>query len=162
VFKIKKELINPFIEAAAQILPQIVNGITFNRTGLLLAKDCAASKEKLAVIILGIVGSVKGRVIYTFENTLACEVAGKMLLEPVQQELTALAGSALAEMTNMVTGRAVALLVGAGYKVDFSPPTLFVGREILVPESDIPAILIPFQTQFGSLNLNVAVKETEK
>ncbi len=162
MFKIKKELINPFIEAAAQILPQIVNGITFNRTGLLLAKDCVASKEKLAVIILGIVGNVKGRVIYTFENTLACEVAGKMLFEPVQEELNDLARSALAEMTNMVTGRAIALLVGAGYRVDFSPPTLFVGREIQVPESDVPAILIPFQTQFGSLNLNVAVKETEK
>lgn len=162
MFKIKKELINPFIEAAAQILPQIVKGITFNRTGLLLAKDCAASKEKLAVIILGIVGNVKGRVIYTLENALACEVAGKMLFEPVQKELNDLARSALAEMTNMVTGRAIALLVSAGYSVDFSPPTLFVGREIQVPESDVPSILIPFQTQFGSLNLNVAVKETEK
>jgi len=162
VFKIKKELINPFIEAAAQILPQIVNGISFTRTGLLLAKDSAVSQEKLAVIILGIVGGVKGRVIYSLENNLACEIAAKMLFEPVQPELNDLARSALSEMTNMVTGRAIALLVSAGYNVDFSPPTLFVGRDIQIPESDVPSILIPFQTQFGSLNLNVAVKEADK
>ncbi|HOD43041.1 MAG TPA: hypothetical protein PKL57_21005, partial [Candidatus Wallbacteria bacterium] len=84
MFKIKKELINPFIEAAAQILPQIVAGITFTRTGLSLAKESVASKEKLAVIILGVVGNVKGRVIYSLESKLACEVASKMLFEPVE------------------------------------------------------------------------------
>jgi len=162
VFKIKKELINPFIEAAAQILPQIVAGITFTRTGLSLAKESVASKEKLAVIILGVVGNVKGRVIYSLESNLACEVASKMLFEPVEEELSSLARSALAEMTNMVTGRAISILVSSGYSVDFSPPTLFVGREIQIPESDIPAILIPFQTQYGSINLNVAIKEIEK
>jgi len=162
VFEIKKELINPFIEAAAQILPQIVQGIEFTRTGLSLAKDVPVSSEKLAIIILGVIGNVKGRIIYSLENKLACEVASKMLFEPVSEELNSLARSALSEMTNMVTGRAISILVSNGYEVDFSPPTLFVGRDIQIPESDIPAILIQFSTQYGNLHLNLAVKEIEK
>lgn len=162
VFKIKKELINPFIEAAAQVLPKIVEGISFNRTGLMLSNDVAMSKEKHAVIVLGVIGNVRGRVIYSLDSELAREIAAKMLCEPVGEELGTMARSALAEMTNMVTGRAITLLVDSGYSVDFSPPTLFMGREIQIPESDVPAILIPFQTQFGYLHLNVAIKEVEK
>ncbi|HBC75650.1 MAG TPA: hypothetical protein DC017_12525 [Candidatus Wallbacteria bacterium] len=162
MFKIKKELINPFIEAATHVLPQIVTGISFNRTGLMISNDVAVSKDRHAVIILGVVGNVKGRVIYSLDNELAREIASRMTLESVSEEMGTLARSALAEMTNMVTGRAIALLVDSGYTVDFSPPTLFMGREIQIPESDVPAILIPFQTQFGLLHINVAIKEVEK
>ncbi|OGM06114.1 MAG: hypothetical protein A2008_00925, partial [Candidatus Wallbacteria bacterium GWC2_49_35] len=117
MFKIKKELINPFIEAATHVLPQIVTGISFNRTGLMISNDVAVSKDRHAVIILGVVGNVKGRVIYSLDNELAREIASRMTLESVSEEMGTLARSALAEMTNMVTGRAIALLVDSGYTV---------------------------------------------
>ncbi|HNY11000.1 MAG TPA: chemotaxis protein CheX [Candidatus Wallbacteria bacterium] len=157
---IKKEFINPFIEAAATVLPQIVSGISFTRLGLELAKENHASPEKLAVIILGVIGAIRGRVIYILDNKLASQISMNMLKETcVSDELTPLARSALSEMTNMITGKAISILSNAGYNADFSPPTLFIGKEIMIPESDVQAILIPFQTQFGNLELNIALKE---
>jgi len=161
VSKIKKEFINPFIEGAAQIFPQVVPGIEFNRTGLALAKQGTISPELMTVIVLGVLGNVRGRVIYILEHKLALGIANTMCgtTEEPSEELSALARSALSEMTNMVTGRAISILASNGYKVDFSPPTLFVGRDVMIPELDIQAIAIPFQTQLGSLELNVALKE---
>lgn len=157
---IKKEFINPFIEAAAAVLPQIVPGITFTRLGLALSRETHVSNEKLAVIILGVIGAVRGRVIYSLDNKLAGQISVHMLKEPLAtDELPPIARSALSEMTNMITGRAISILSSAGYTTDFSPPTLFIGREILIPESDVQSIMIPFQTQFGNLELNVALKE---
>ncbi len=157
---IKKEFINPFIEAAAAVLPQIVPGINFTRLGLELGRETHASQEKLAVIILGVIGAIRGRVIYVLDNKLAAQISVNMLKETiVSDDLPPLARSALSEMTNMITGRAITILSNAGYTADFSPPTLFIGKEILIPESDVQSILIPFQTQFGNLELNIALKE---
>ena len=157
---IKKEFINPFIEAAAMVLPQIVPGMNFTRLGLELGKETHASQEKLAVIILGIIGEIRGRVIYVLQNKLAVQIAACMLKEAaLSDDLSPLARSALSEMTNMITGKAIAMLSSAGYNADFSPPTFFIGKEIMIPESDVQSILIPFQTQFGNLELNIALKE---
>jgi len=109
--------------------------------------------------MLGVTGELRGRALFVLEKSLAVSIANSMLGKSAVPELDALGRSALSEMTNMITGRAVSILSEKGFDVDFSPQACFEGREVKIPETDVQSILVPFKTQYGSLELNLALKE---
>jgi chemotaxis protein CheX len=73
-------------------------------------------------------------------------------------EFDALAQSGIAELGNVITGRAAVLLAEAGFPSDLAPPMLLVGRNMLVSTLDVQRLVIPIETEMGNLEIQVALK----
>jgi chemotaxis protein CheX len=73
-------------------------------------------------------------------------------------ELDALAQSGIAELGNVITGRAAILLAQAGFPADIAPPMLLVGRNMLISTLDVQRLVIPIETEMGKIEIQVALK----
>lgn len=105
--------------------------------------------------VIGLSGNAVGTVVLSFPAHVALKAASAMLMS----EATALDDDvldAVGELTNMVAGRAKAEL--EEYHLMVSLPSVITGRdhEVHFP-SNVTPILIPFETSFGPLALEVGL-----
>lgn len=119
-------LINPFLAAFTEILPQIgfqqvekkkvsLVGSTFSYDGILLN--------------IAMVGSIKGVILIGMSSDEAKKFASRMMMDMPVNEFDKIAQSAISEMGNMVCANACtqfSKLEIAG--LDISPPTLMMGQ----------------------------------
>jgi chemotaxis protein CheX len=77
-------------------------------------------------------------------------------------ELDALARSGVGELGNVITGRAGALLERGGIRADIAPPMLIVGRGGLLSSLEIPRLVVPLATPAGDIDLQIALRGTQK
>mgnify|MGYP000978423880 CR=1 FL=1 len=73
-----------------------------------------------------------------------------------------LAQSTIAELSNIITGNTISLLSGSGYRVDITPPTLFMGDNLVVSKAEALTLVVPIVTDAGDIYINVALKENKK
>jgi chemotaxis protein CheX len=95
--------------------------------------------------------------------TMSQQTARAIVSRMMGQEfptLDMLAQSGIAEVANVITGRAAVLLSEAGYPSDLAPPMLLVGRDTLISTLDVQRLVIPMTTEFGNLEVQVALKLT--
>jgi chemotaxis protein CheX len=74
-------------------------------------------------------------------------------------ELNPLAQSGVAELGNVISGRATIRFSEAGYQSNISTPTILIGSGIQISTLDFPRIVVPLETQFGSFTTHLALKE---
>ena len=137
------EYINPFLAAATTILKQTcMIDMVIGKPGL---KDMKFSHDSL-IIIIGITGDVRGQVIIEFANNVACDIAGKMMMQ-----------GPLPELGNMVLGNAATLFSSQGIGIDITPPT--VGRgDMSFNASFTKNLCIPLSYEDGKcINFNIAI-----
>lgn len=149
----KAEFINPFVAAAAQVMKQEVNAEVTK--GQISIEDSAFTSQDITVMI-GVTGMVHGIVLYGLSEKTAKNIVSKMLNEPVPV-FDKMAGSAIAEMGNVITGLASGGLEKAGYICDIAPPTLITGRGVMISTLNIKRLLIPLETSLGSLDISCAL-----
>lgn len=148
--------INPFVEAAFEIMSEILN--TPISRGQLQLKRIGEDMKGLTVII-GVTGVVSGRIVFDMTEETAIKIAEK-LNEESFTTTNDMVRSTIAEVGNMVTARAVTKLAKEDRTFNFSPPTLIVGDHITFFESDdIEALIIPIDTGYGIMEINIAFKE---
>lgn len=116
--------VNPFLGAILNIFPQF--GITDIQKNKLSVKGKQIS-SKGVMIILGIVGDIKGNVIYVTTNDGARIIASAMMMGMPVEELDEMAQSAIAELTNMLTATAATNLSSDGININISTPALMYG-----------------------------------
>jgi len=153
------EFINPFMEAADEVLLQLVQ-LQTNR-GRLALKMPNQSYPDLC-IVLGVVGKVEGQVIYGMDNKTACQIASKMMMGLAVEQLDDMAKSAVAELGNMITGRATIGLEHAGYGCEISPPTLITGANISISSPSTQILVVPLNTEVGTIDLHVGLEEAKE
>src|SRR6187549_1271974 len=73
-------------------------------------------------------------------------------------EFDALAQSGIGEIGNVITGRAAVLLAEAGFPSDLAPPMLIVGKGTMLSTLDVQRIVVPIETEFGDIEVQVALK----
>lgn len=129
------KLINPFLQAFAEILPQIGFN-TVEKAGLSLVND---TLEYNGVLInISFVGPLKGVILTTMPVDNAKQFAKKMTMGMEFAEFDAIAQSAVSEMTNMVCANACTQFSEIGMEgLDISPPT------VLVSEKGIASLPVP-------------------
>lgn len=121
------KMINPFIDAATEVLPQlgfqnvVLKGLTVK------AKKIVVSG---VIVTLGIVGDKKGNVVYSIDKEGAKNIASIMMMSMPVEELDDMAKSALSELSNMLTANASMNFSNEGINVDISVPTLIYGEDI--------------------------------
>ena len=149
------EYINPFVESAVSILETVLS-ITIKRGEIYLK---AKSRPVLGVsAIVGLAGDVEGRVLIDMSEETAVIIASEMNNEKFT-ELSELAKATITELANMIVAQAVTKLSDIGFKFELTPPTIFTGENMEISDFEVEALIVPIETEFGKLEINVALRE---
>ena len=150
----KVEFVNPFIEAACEVLESELGGEA-QRGEVRLQKSAITTDEVTALV--GVTGTVIGLVLYSMSLATAVALASRMMGQEFQ-ELDALAQSGIGELGNVITGRAGVLLSEAGYPSNITPPALVVGRGTMVTALDLNRLVFTLQTEVGDLEVQLVLR----
>ena len=150
----KVEFVNPFIEAACEVLESELGGEA-RRGEVRLQKSAITTDEVTALV--GVTGTVSGLVLYSMSLATAVALASRMMGQEFQ-ELDALAQSGIGELGNVITGRAGVLLSEAGYPSNITPPALVVGRGTMVTTLDLNRLVFTLQTEVGDLEVQLVLR----
>lgn len=148
------EHINPFLIASTKILKEMCYiDVKVDRPYI---KD-PVFLENTIVIIIGFTGEMKGQVILSFEHTIACDIASKMIMSPVTQ-IDDFARSAICELGNMILGNTATIFSTKGIGIDITPPTVGNGS-MTFTNNYAQNICIPLIYEGNKkIEINVAIK----
>ena len=149
------EYINPFSEAAYNILSQVLSE-DIKRGDLYLKSTCMPVMGVAAIV--GLAGDVEGRVIFDMTLDTALKIASAMKNEELA-EFDELARATITELANLITAQAVTKLHDLGFKFDLTPPALFTGENMKISNNDIEALIVPMTAPQGRVEINVAIRD---
>lgn len=149
------EYINPFSEAAYNILSQVLEG-EMKRGDLYLKSTCMPVMGVAAIV--GLAGDVEGRVIFDMTMDTALKIASAMNSEDLAT-FDELARATITELANLITAQAVTKLHDLGFKFDLTPPALFSGDNMQISNNNIEALIVPMETPHGKVEINVAIRD---
>ncbi len=150
----KVEFVNPFIQAASEVLDEELGAET-RRGKLRLHKSAVTTDEVTALV--GVTGTLSGLVLYSMSQATALGIVSKMIGQDFV-EFDELAQSGIGELGNVITGRAGVLLSEAGYASNITPPALVIGKGTMITTLDLHRLVFPLQTEVGSLEIQVVLK----
>jgi chemotaxis protein CheX len=157
--KINAKHVNPFIEAAMKVVKQI--------TGIEVRRGHLSYKAKVAPsfgvsIIIGIFGYLRGQVVYSLNDSLAERMVDTLLSGKSPQERKILFIDTLGELANMITGNATALLnQKKDYALKITTPAIATGDNLSISLLPKPALVLGLYTQYGPIEISIAVEEQE-
>jgi chemotaxis protein CheX len=154
------EYINPFVEAAFNVLKEVLN--TDVKRGDLYLKSTTMAIQGVAALV-GLAGDVEGRVLFDMTKETALAVSGAMNQETFTT-MDELAKATIQELANMITAQAVTKLHDLGFKFDLTPPALFTGENMEVSNNlKVEALIVPMELgpngKIGKIEVNVAIRE---
>ncbi|AEF81406.1 chemotaxis protein CheX [Leadbettera azotonutricia] len=156
------EYINPFVEAAFNVLKEVLN--TEVKRGDLFLKSSSMQIMGVAAMV-GLAGDVEGRVLFDMNKETALFVVSAMNGEEFKT-MDEMAKATIQELANMITAQAVTKLHDLGFKFDLTPPALFTGDNMEVATNmgkDVEALIVPMQLgvggKSGKIEINVVIRE---
>jgi chemotaxis protein CheX len=154
------EYINPFVEAAFNVLKEVLN--TDVKRGDLYLKSTTMQIQGVAALV-GLAGDVEGRVLFDMTKETALLIASIMNGEemPVLDDM---AKATITELANMITAQAVTKLHDLGFKFDLTPPALFTGDNMEISNTlEVEALIVPMELgaggKDGKIEINVVIRE---
>jgi len=149
------KFLNPFVNAAHEILSlemqeNIQRGELCLENGLYLTDD--------VTVIISLIGAVDGTVFFSMPKEAAIRMASVLMGETFES-LNKLAQSGIAELGNVITGRASMKLAEAGYETNISTPSLIIGKGATLSTLEYPRLIVPLNTSIGSLTIHLALRE---
>ncbi len=149
------EYINPFVEAAFDILKEVLGDDV--QRGELYLKSTSKAVMGVAAFV-GLAGNVEGRVLFDMSMETALAIASEMNGETLT-ELDDLGKATITELANMITAQAVTKLHDLGFVFDLTPPAIFTGENMEITDNEVEALIVPVITKQGKIEINVAVRE---
>lgn len=149
------EFINPFVSATLNTFETML-GTTLSR-GAVRVKDNHSPSHEVSGLI-GFAGSYHGMVVLSIGRPTAINVTEKLLgLRPESVDSTVL--DAVGELTNIIAGGAKSEL--EALQLCIGLPSVICGKSRSLPfPSGAPAIEIPFESDIGSLCIEIGLAET--
>lgn len=145
---------NAFVEAFLSVVPQF--GLTD------VQKKGISVKGKLinslgVMTIVGVVGDIKGNVVYSFDEEGAKKIASSMMMGMPVNELDDMSKSALTELANMLTANAATNLSKIDVTANISTPTLMCGKDLQATMSTDKVLCIAFSVDGVTVETNIAL-----
>ncbi|MHB8621166.1 MAG: chemotaxis protein CheX [Chloroflexota bacterium] len=151
------ELVQPYLQAARDVISK-ETGSTVIAGKVGLKKPPAAAGE--LSILIGVTGQIQGVVMLMMSIATALNIISKITGE-AYENFDELAQSAVAEMANVISGRAGIQLAAEGHETTISPPTILQGMGGgTISTLNIPIFSIPLETNCGTVSLEVALRDT--
>ena len=149
------EYINPFVEAAYNILTEVLGGQI--KRGELYLKSTSMPVMGVAALV-GLAGDVEGRVIFDMNMETAMKIACKMNDEELKS-FDDLAKATITELSNLITAHEVTKRHDHGFRFDLTPPALFTGENMEISDHEVEALIVPMETGQGRVEVNVAIRD---
>jgi chemotaxis protein CheX len=147
------KLINPFIASIKNVMPQM--GFANVEKGKLSVKKSEVVSPGV-LIIVGIVGDVKGNAVYGMDVDSAKKIASTMMMGMQIDELDEMAQSALSELANMLTANAATEFANMGVAINISTPTVMYGNNFTAKMSSPAVLCIEILIDGIPLEINIA------
>ena len=147
---------NPFIESAAEVL-RVECNLIIERGKLSVTKSSLTTNE--ISVLLSLVGQVNGIVLYELSIATGLALVERVLGQAFP-EFDGLAQSGVAELGNVITGRATVKLSEAGFSSNISAPTLIQGKNTTISTLDFARIVVPLKTEVGEIIVHLSLRET--
>ena len=146
----KAEYVNPFYQATIQVFKLMLD-LDLKRV---LEADGADSQ---VIVQLSVSGDLTGTITYHFPEEMALKMV-QIMSGMEFNELDSFVTSALAEIANIISGNAMSNLFERNYRCDISPPQVLPSP----PEglNTVPTLRLPLETKWGTLIINIALRET--
>ncbi|TCU65803.1 chemotaxis protein CheX [Tissierella praeacuta] len=119
--------VNPFLSSFKNVMPQI--GFEKVERGKVSIKEKDLITSGVLTIV-GIVGDLKGNIIYSLDTNSAKQIVSKMMMGVEIDEFNEMAQSALSELSNMLTANASIEFSNMNINMNISTPTLMYGENI--------------------------------
>lgn len=149
------KFLNPFVSAAREILSLEMHE-SVEREDLHLENGAYVTDD--VTIILSLIGAVEGVVFYSMSNESSLRLASALMGEKFET-LDKLAQSGIAELGNVITGRATMKLAESGYEANISTPSLIIGKGATISTLEYPRLIVPLTTSMGSITIHLALRE---
>jgi len=149
------EYINPFVESAFNVMKEVLQADI--RRGELYLKSTTMPVMGVAALV-GLAGDVEGRVLFDMDKKTALNIASVMNGEELPS-LDDMVKATIAELANMITAQAVTKLHELGFRFDLTPPAIFTGENMEITSQDVEALIVPMETPYGRVEINVAIRE---
>ncbi len=146
--------INPFLEAMLAVLPSF--GITDITRGTVEVKEDMYVNMDITSV-LGLFGSVRGNISYSFTEVTGLAIASSMIGETVE-ELDEMAWSAISELSNQLAGRGCKILSDNELSTDFTTPSVIIGKDVQLLVSPVQTISIDIETSVGKIQINIGLE----
>lgn len=153
----KVEFISPFVTATIKVLETETGRAVPIDKGQLTIESTSHTCQDVTVLI-GVIGAVQGIVMYGMSERTAKNIVSTMLNQRIVI-FSEMVESAVAEMGNVITGLASSELEKAGYPSTLAPPTVISGRGVVISTINIKRLQIPLKTEFGDIEIGVALRE---
>lgn len=147
--------INPFVESFESIMPQLQ--FENLQKGILSVKGQELTNTGVNIVV-GIVGAIKGNVVYSINYKSAKKIASMMMGMPID-ELDEMANSALSELANMLTAGAATSFSDSGIQMEISTPTLLYGQNITIKMSSNQVLCIELMADGSTIEVSVAFEK---
>jgi chemotaxis protein CheX len=145
--------INPFLASFKNVMPQL--GFANVDKGSLSVKGNEVSSSGV-LIVVGMVGDVKGNVVYGLDVEGAKKIASTMMMGTRIEELDEMAQSALSELANMLTANAATEFANMGVAINISTPTVLHGGSITARMSSNAVLCIELFIDGIPVEINIA------
>lgn len=150
------EFLNPFVEAARDVfLAETKLEVT---RGAIRLEASAFTADEVTVLI-SLVGEVRGVVLFGLSEATCLALVGRMMSQAFET-LDPLAQSGIAELGNVITGRASVKLSEAGFASNISPPTLIRGSGVTLSTLEFKRISVPLINEIGEINVHLALEQS--
>ncbi len=149
-------MMNPFIESFEAVMPQL--GFSGTRRGNLSISEQQVEFTGVMVIV-GIVGAIRGNVVYCLSLESAKAIASTMMMGMTVDELDDMSKSALSELANMLAATAATNFSEIGLPIEISTPTLLDGDSVKVKMRAGQALCVQLYVDDIPVDINIAFEE---
>lgn len=146
--------INPFVQAFFSVMPQL-GFDDIKKEGISLKEDNLVSSG--AIMTVGIVGEVKGNVVYCVNLEGAKQIASQMMMGMPVEDFDEMAQSAVSELANMLTANAATFFSEMGISVDISTPTLLHGNNVMIKMNSTQVLCVTLSANGILFEANIAI-----
>ena len=147
--------LSAFLQAVVEVLSSEIGG-QIQRGAVTLERSSYAAND--VSVMLTVVGKLRGVVIYGMPESTALGIVSHIMGQRLG-EIDDLVQSGIAELGNVITGRASTLLAGMGYPTHLSVPTLVLGKA-MISVLDFHRVVVPMTCEYGPLAVHLALRET--
>ena len=153
----KQEYVNPFIESSINVISQ-TTGFKPN-VGKIYIKNLPYSGDNV-IVIIGLTGEIKGTVVISLKNSVACKIASAMMCGMPVPELDEMSKSAISELCNMILGNTASVFAANNIKIDITPPTLLTGENLELSPIKSLVMCVPIMlNEKDCIEIDISVKE---
>jgi chemotaxis protein CheX len=126
------------------------------RGDLCLENDLYVTDD--VTVVLSLIGEVEGTVFYSMPVEYAMQLASTLMGETIST-FGKLAQSGVAELGNVITGRASMKLAEAGFEANISTPSLIIGKGATISTLEYPRLIVPLVTSIGTMTIHLALRD---